>query len=110
MQNAAGELKGRKGRTRCSVSIPVIIHSSLGCSYNLENYTLSSMIWKLFEILWLFSGEQTKKPPDYKQTGSSECCFRGHRISSVKELPTALLRVTVVQKVQWSYVMSSIKF
>lgn len=103
VQNAAGELKDRKGRTRRSVSILVIIHSSIDCSYNFEHYVLFSIIWKLLEILWLFSGEQAKKIPDYEWTGSSDHCFRGHRISSLKELQTALLGMTTICKVQWSY-------
>lgn len=72
VKNAAGELKDRKGRIRCSVCIPVMFHSSINCSYNLENHTLFSAIWKLIEVLWLFSGEQAKKPPDDEWTGSPE--------------------------------------
>lgn len=92
-------IEGQKERTTYSVSIQAIINPCLDCRCNSEDNILFSNTWKLLEILWLFSGRQSKKIPDYEQTGSSDHCFRGHRISPVKGLQIALLWVSKIYKV-----------
>lgn len=83
-------IQGQKERTRYSVSIQVAISPFSDCRCYLEDYRLFSSTWKLFETLWLFTDGQSKKIPDYEQTGSSHHCFRGYRISSVKGLQADL--------------------
>lgn len=87
VQNVARKLKDRKKE--------LDIISISECRCNLKDYRLFWNNWKLLEILWLFSG-QSKKIPDYEQTGSSDHCFRGHRISPVKRLKPALLEVSKI--------------